>query len=491
MSSPLPGPAPKSAPVMTPEGIAVRALYRASDAPNPVALAQVGREAAQGEHQGWLLVDDARHAATLNVAVSDGVQGLWVECGDSANAAAQLVREPCRHPGGAWILSDGLAPEVLGTGWRWQQVAVDASGLAEQGANAAQEIAWALSACAHASERSGVRMSLDRDLFMTVAKLRAVRALWAATHPQRGHLFIHAVAGARGHSLVDPATNLLRETNEAISAIWGGADAITLRPFRPESAPGAANDALALRMTRNTQLILAHEAGLGRYADFCRGSFYVEALTKELAEAAWTTLQELGRLGGPLSAGGAAWLQERMTSQLLVRERAVHTRKIGVLGVTEYPESTERQATDPQKSVADGAAMARLRWRNQSAQTKGESPKAVSLLVLGVATDATARVNFAQNVFGCVGWEAQVLSSLPPSAALGPIVCLCGTDAAYLDAATGVASIAATLRRAVPQRKILVAGKPGANEQSWREAGVDAFIYMGSDVVEKLEGVVP
>ena len=96
-------------------------------------------------------------------------------------------------------------------------------------------------------------------------------------------------------TLYDPHVNILRATTEAMAAVLGGADSVTVAPFdacykRPDEA--------SRRLARNTQLLLKHEAWLGRVADAAGGSYYVETITDFLAREGWKIMQEIEARGG-------------------------------------------------------------------------------------------------------------------------------------------------------------------------------------------------
>jgi methylmalonyl-CoA mutase len=182
----------------------------------------------------------------------------------------------------------------------------------------------------------------DADEFLTVAKLRALRRLWARVEQACGlepkPIRLHAETAWRMTTRRDPWVNMLRATVAVFSAGIGGADAITVLPF---TAALGLPDAFARRIARNTQLILLDESNLSRVADPAAGAGGFEALTDALCEKAWTQFQEIEREGGILESLKGDTLQARIAAVRAQRERAVATRKEPITGTSEFPNINE------------------------------------------------------------------------------------------------------------------------------------------------------
>jgi len=219
----------------------------------------------------------------------------------------------------------------------------------EAGGGEAEELAFAAAAAiayAKALVRAGMPMAdafaritlglaADADYFLTIAKLRAARELWAriAVACQANPTArIEARTSRRMLARQDAWTNMIRLTAAGFGASVGGADAVVLGNF---------TDALGLptafgrRQSRNTQLVLMEEAHVGRVADPAAGSGYVEALTDQLARAAWAKLQEFEAAGGIAAA---------LTSGLVARD--VEAAKAArpepkLVGVNAFPPTKE------------------------------------------------------------------------------------------------------------------------------------------------------
>ena len=186
----------------------------------------------------------------------------------------------------------------------------------EAGGTEAQELAVMLaSAVAYARALEGAGLSVETALgrvtlglsadnmsFMTLAKMRAARALWGRVCEASGVSVparIEARSSRRMLSAADPWTNLLRLTAAGFGAGVGGADAVVLDPF---DVLIETPTPLAQRQARNIQLILMEEAHLGRVADPAGGSWFVESLTRDLAEAGWAGFQAVEAGGGVVAS---------------------------------------------------------------------------------------------------------------------------------------------------------------------------------------------
>lgn len=147
-----------------------------------------------------------------------------------------------------------------------------------------------------------LHVAIGTSFFQEIAKLRALRRLWATLlHgfglPAEGALAvpIYASTSSWMRTTLDPQSNLLRHTTEALSAVLGGADGLTVSPF---DCLYAAPNEFSSRLARNLPLLLRDEAGLGQVQDPAAGSYFVETLTDELARAAWATFQQIEAIGG-------------------------------------------------------------------------------------------------------------------------------------------------------------------------------------------------
>ncbi len=190
----------------------------------------------------------------------------------------------------------------------------------------------------HALPRIVLGLSVDQQLLVSVAKLRAARRIWARIAGACGveaPAQIEARSSQRMLTAADPWTNLLRLTLAGFAGAVGGADALVLGSFT--DALGAPTE-LARRLARNTQLILAEEAHLGRVADAMGGAWAIEALTNQLARQGWNCFQAIEREGGLAAALNSGALSAEVATVRRAREAAVAEGVLPILGVTRFPD---------------------------------------------------------------------------------------------------------------------------------------------------------
>ena len=203
----------------------------------------------------------------------------------------------------------GLVNGLLAQGFEGPFLEADGRVVHEQGASEAQELACVLAKVVGALRKQeqvspdaavGATLAANQDMFLTLAKFRAMRLLWARVLEASGiahqSLRLHGETSRRMMARLDPHTNILRATAAVFGAGLGGTDTFTVLPF---SIAQGLPDAFARRMARNTQLILMEESHLWRVADPASGSGYVESLTSELCERAWTIFQGIEKTGKP------------------------------------------------------------------------------------------------------------------------------------------------------------------------------------------------
>jgi methylmalonyl-CoA mutase len=197
------------------------------------------------------------------------------------------------------------AEEFIAQGFNGPFLEADGRAIHEKGATEAQELACVLSGLVAALRKfegnlgiAGATLAANQDMFLTLAKFRAIRLLWARVLEASGigqqPLRLHGETSRRMMARLDPHTNILRATAAMFGAGLGGTDTFTVLPFSIEQ--GLPN-AFARRMARNTQLILLEESQLWRVADPASGSGYVESLTHDLCERAWTIFQGIEKTG--------------------------------------------------------------------------------------------------------------------------------------------------------------------------------------------------
>ncbi|MCB0829185.1 MAG: hypothetical protein KDB62_10300, partial [Solirubrobacterales bacterium] len=204
-------------------------------------------------------------------------------------------------------------------------------------------------------------LAAGTDQFLEMAKFRAVRRLWArvleqcGVEPEARHSATYAETTERMISAIDPWVNMLRVTTAAFAAGTGGADGISVTPF--DRALGRPSD-LGRRIARNTQIVLQDEASLGRIADPAAGSWYAEALTDEVARAAWARFTRIEKEGGALAALRSGLIADVVAESAGERrEELIHRTRV-MTGVNEFPLLGD-DGTSPPEPV-DREALARI-----------------------------------------------------------------------------------------------------------------------------------
>ncbi|MEJ6500189.1 MAG: methylmalonyl-CoA mutase [Rhodobacterales bacterium] len=242
---------------------------------------------------------------------------------------------------------------------RYNSISISGYHMQEAGANLVQELAFTL-----ADGREYVKAAIERGMdvdafagrlsfffaigtnfFMEIAKLRAARLLWskimAEFNPkvaQSSMLRTHCQTSGVSLAEQDPYNNVVRTAYEAMSAVLGGTQSLHTNSF--DEAIALPTEASA-RLARNTQLILQHETGVTNVVDPLAGSYYIEKLTADMAEAAWALIQEVDDLGGMTKAVASGMPKLRIEEAAAKRQAAVDRGQEVVVGVNKYRLQTE------------------------------------------------------------------------------------------------------------------------------------------------------
>jgi methylmalonyl-CoA mutase len=402
---------------------------------------------------------------------------------------------------------------------------VDVRPVHEAGGSPAQELAVALAAgvaLVRALLAAGVaredvgghlrfNLAVGADYLLEVAKLRALRRVWARVAEAFGlpahtrGAVIHADTSRRMLSTLDAWNNALRATAACFAAGVGGADLVTVRPM---TDPEGLSDADARRLARNTQLIAQAESGLGAVNDPVGGAWAVEAHAEDLARAAWGVFQEIERLGGLPDALNSGFVQAEVARTRAALQADVARRKQPLLGVTAFPDPAEgvpravpRPAVPALAESADrvvGLAAIRLAAPFEVLRAKGvahraKAPQAmkVFLACLGPEAEHAPRVGFIKALFAIAGFgtttsgpDATPAQAAERFSASGSrVAVVCGEDARYaMEAEPMVKALAGT-----GGARVCLAGRPAELTIALSEAGVNEFIALGGDALATLE----
>jgi len=457
-------------------------------------------------------------SAALDVDFGHDPIGHFARSGVFAAAPAEIGREATR-----------LRQTLREGGFAGHLFLADGRPYHEAGAGEAQELAAALAtavAYLRLLEDAGVPLEdgadeiafllvADADEYLTLAKFRALRRLWARVQAVCGlapkPIRLHAETAYRVMTRRDPWVNIFRATMGVFAAGLGGADVITILPFT--LALGLPDDA-ARRLARNAQLLLLFEANLAEAADPVAGAGGFEALTAQLCERAWALFQRVEKSGGMIRSLEAGWPQQEIIATASVRRRRIAHRVQPITGVSAFPELGEAPvhvlAPTP-VPVDERSAPAAMRcqrlashrdaepyenMRDASDATlarTGERPR-IFLANLGFEETFRARATFVKNFFEAAGLEAVAHSGFKTAAHIGEafrlsgcrIACICASDAigheALIAAAQALAASGAAL--------VFLAGPKGEREPALREAGIAACVDPNCDALSILESAL-
>ncbi len=401
-----------------------------------------------------------------------------------------------------------------------------------------------------AARQIAFTVTADADLFLTVAKIRALRKMWArvteASGASAGHrsASVNAVTAPRMMSRRDPWVNILRATVACFGAGIAGADAVTVLPF--DAALGLPSD-LARRIARNTHVVLQEESGLGKVIDPAGGAWMFESLTDALADKAWSFFQEIEREGGMTRALMTDFVSTKIAGVQAERAKNLARRKDPITGVSEFPHVHEAPVKTPEArpskaaqvtaqtlsfpppgggkltaafvAAADapvasyvaalkggtGASITPLpvlrlaqdfeRLRDAADAVKsaqGQRPK-VFLANLGTVAEFTGRATFAKNFYEAGGFETVAGAGGYDVKAIAKDFKASGAAFAVLCATDAIyAAHAAETAIALKENGaagVHLAGRGGDREAELKAAGVDDFIYMGCDVLGVLNAL--
>ena len=411
-----------------------------------------------------------------------------------------------------------MAAEVASHYPHMTPISIDGSVWAGAGASDSQELGAVLSAGVlwvrallaagfdidEVPNKMEVTLTAGPDQFMTTAKIRAARVCWAqvmsacGATPTKAPIAIHAETLQAMMTKTDSWVNMLRTTAACFAAAVGGADSITVAAF--DSATGLSDD-IALRLARNTQLILQEETKLSSVIDPAGGSWYVEELTDQLAYSAWRVFQDLESQGGLGSALLAGHWQESLAKTRSERLKAIANRSMALTGTSEFPnldeQKLEREPLPEDLHVSEGKQRCEplplFRWSAQFEQMRDAvdtSPDKPVLFLANLGTPAThtARSTFAMNLFEAggirvlnnEGFENTVDCVEAFAASDIRVACICSSDSTYSESAVQTAR---DLRSAGAEL-VYLAGNPEVLPEA--ATNFDGFIYLGCDVFETL-----
>ncbi len=260
--------------------------------------------------------------------------GLWFD-DLNGDLALALVRDKRYHSFGAIGLDGGQfyakganIPQQLGATLAWGNEILN--GLRLQGLSFED-----------ASNNIGFSLAVGSSFLPEIAKFRLMRFLWARVMQQHGasdkrwKTWVHAQTGLNHQSSLDTPVNLLRANAQAMSAVLGGVDSLTVHPFRKDEPE------LAERIALNTQHIMRQEAVLMRVIDPAAGSYYVEHLTDIIGRKAWEFFKLIEEKGGYSTCKAMGYLKEEFSKTDTAYAAEVEKLERVLIGVNKYPSPFE------------------------------------------------------------------------------------------------------------------------------------------------------
>jgi len=242
---------------------------------------------------------------------------------------------------------------------KFNSISISGYHMQEAGANLVQELAFTL-ADGREYVRAAIARGMDVDafagrlsfffaigmnFFMEAAKLRAARLLWSRImqefdpkDPKSSMLRTHCQTSGVSLQEQDPYNNVIRTAYEAMSAVLGGTQSLHTNALDEAIALPSA---FSSRIARNTQLILQEETGVTHVVDPLAGSYYVEKLTADLADAAWALIEEVEEMGGMTKAVASGMPKLRIEEAAATRQANIDRGTEVIVGVNKYRRDSE------------------------------------------------------------------------------------------------------------------------------------------------------
>ena len=474
-----------------------------------------------------------RKALELTKIVADYFKELGVDvmkCFGSVNydAFKSLLKKGRDAEG--WVEKAAEIVKAAAPLPRFRVLAVNAHAFGDGGAYIYQELGYALangnqllSALVEAgldatlvAKKIKFNFGIGGNYFMEIAKFRAARWLWAeiveayspicpndcSNKTSEGvcrcaaKIYAHAQTSTFNKTIYDAHVNLLRTQTEAMSATIAGVNSLTVRPFdETYKTP----DDFSERIARNQQLLLKEECHFDKITDPSSGSYYIENLTKSIAEQAWKLFLEVDEKGfyEALKAGS---VQTAVKASADSRFKGLATRREILLGTNQYPNFTEHASSKIVEKEACGCGcgenapymplptdrLATAFERLRLATEKHGAPT-VFMLTIGNLGMRLARAQFSSNFFACAGYkiidnlgfetiEAGVKAAREKKA---DIIVLCSSDDEY-------ATLAPEAHKLIAGREhFVVAGAPACMDDL-KALGIEHFINVKSNVLDTL-----
>lgn len=287
---------------------------------------------------------------------------------------------------------------------KFNSISISGYHMQEAGASLVQELAYTL-ADGKEYAKKAIEKGLDIDafagrlsfffaigmnFFMEAAKLRAARLLWhrimtdlGAKNPRSKMLRTHCQTSGVSLQEQDPYNNVIRTAYEAMSAVLGGTQSLHTNAL--DEAMALPTD-FSARIARNTQLILQEETGVSNVVDPLAGSYYVEKLTADLADAAWRLIEEVDEMGGMTKAVAAGMPKLRIEETAAKRQADIDRGDQVIVGVNKY-RLTQEDELDIRDIDNDAVRAAQVKRLENIKKERDEKKCSAALLNLEKAAE--------------------------------------------------------------------------------------------------------
>lgn len=402
---------------------------------------------------------------------------------------------------------------------KYKVVNVNATVLRDSGSSITQELGFAVAeaneymalltdkgfSIKDIAQRLMFSFATGGNYFFEIAKLRSLRLLWAnimqqykGADKEDAKTFVHAENTIYNKTIFDAHVNLLRTTTETMSSAVAGADSISVKPF---DIALKESDEFSVRLALNQQILLKEESYLDKIVDPSAGSYYIETLTNNISEQAWSIFKEVESLGGYSKAIEQNFVQEKVEQTFEAVAKDVAKRKKVIVGTNQYPNLAEKsinlEKQDKQKTAENTAFKPLQKRREASAFERlrldvisSKKVPTVFCLLYGNLAMRTARAGFASNFFGVAGYEIannRGFDTIEEAAkeiikANNDILVLCSSDDEYQEL---VKQILPLVKGKI--KHIVVAGNPVDElKEEFNKAGVTDYINVRTNALESL-----
>ncbi|MFT9819316.1 methylmalonyl-CoA mutase family protein [Lysinibacillus sp. NPDC056185] len=381
-----------------------------------------------------------------------------------------------------------------------RSIGADTTVYHNEGANAVQELAYALALAAkYANQEESfeafakkfyVSFAVDTQFFTEIAKLRAFKVLWKAFSSAYGvsngvKVPTIAETSLRSFSKLDVYVNLLRSANEALSGLIGGADVFTVHPHDALTKPTDQS----VRIARNVSLILKEETNVLKVIDPAGGSYFIESLTADFVKEAWALFLEIEAAGGIDAYTVSGKLMEELEKSYQARIKAVQTRKQSLIGTNIYANPADVLESETNPAFAEIKRIAKPFEELRAVMTAANVQ--TGILSLGTLKSSKPRADFVSGFLNTVGLVPE--KSEPVATAEEALAWLNATEATYVVIAGNdddTKELVQAILAGKPANVIVdVAGKFKDEEEAWLANGLNGFIFAGQNIIEKLNSV--